>query len=273
MAENVFIPYWMRGTQLESKYKDLWAENPYASKDLILSMLREEPAWDTLFPGNRYPDGSPIHTEDNYRRIESAFSDALISIDVNPSLFRAKFPELIQGHVSPDEFVTRVETVYSRVIDAAPAIRNFYASNFSEDMTDSAIVASFLDPDVGQAILSKQVAMSEVGGEAAESGFSVTTDFAKNLVNAGLDSQSEAAQFFGLAENMLPVLGTLSARHADPDDPFDLEEFTEYQLFNDPAARQRVRRLLAQEETSFGPDSMLAVNRNQSGSLTGLTER
>ncbi len=272
---DVFIPYWMRGTSLERKYIDLWTEFPLATSQTILSMLRDDPVWDQEFPGNRYPDGSPIHSEDQYRAIEASFRDTLLSVNVNPNLFQNRFAELIQGFVSPQEFTQRVETVYTRVMDSSPAIRNYYASNFAEDMTDSAIMASFLDPDIGMAILNKEIAMSEVGGEASQRGFGIGVDFAKTLVNAGLDQQSEAAQFFSLAEGMLPALNALATRHADPDDDFDLMEFTQAQIFNDPEQRRRLRRLAAQERSDFssGAGDAGVIRRSNTGLAVGLTER
>ncbi len=89
-----------------------------------------------------------------------------------------------------------------------------------------------------------------------------------------MDSQSEAAQFFGLAENVLPVLQGFAARHDDPNDDFTLEDFAAAQIFNDPSQRRRLRLLVNQEQSTFSqaPETTLtrAASGPRAGGLTGL---
>jgi hypothetical protein len=194
-----------------------------------------------------------------------------MGVNVNPDLFEGKFAGLIEGDVEEGEFVNRVESMYERVIEASPGIRDFYAANYGIDMTDSAIIASFLDPDVGNAVLDKRIAISEIGGEAAARTFDLDVDFATRLEKAGV-SRIQAQDLFGQAALDVPVLNVLAQRHADPDDDFDLNEFTQAAIFDDPTQRRRMRRLVAQERATFTGGDVFAEDR-QTGGVTGLRAR
>jgi len=95
------------------------------------------------------------------------------------------------------------------------------------------------------------------------------------LFEAGVDDRSQAQQLFASAEAALPVLNVLAARHADPDDDFDLKEFVSAQVLRDPEQRQRMRRLIAQERSSFvtGGGSNGPIAQTQTGQKVGLTVR
>jgi hypothetical protein len=228
--------------------------------------------YDKYFPGNRREDGSLRLSEQDYRKRTDSYENALLGVNVNPDLFAEQFGHLIQGDVGEAEFVNRVESMYERVIEAAPAIREFYADNFSRNMTDAAIVASFLDPDIGNAILDQRIAISEIGGEAASRGFDVDMRFASSLEKAGV-SRTQAQDLFGQAALDVPVLNVLARRHADPDDDFDINEFTQGMVFDDPEQRRRMRRLVAQERSTFtgGAAGRMFEQDRETGGLTGLT--
>lgn len=273
MTLNLFpVPSWMRGTPLE----DVFLNDPeygwYATGDpqLALEGVRRSTFYDEVMPGNRRDDGSLRYDENTYMGIIESYEDALLSINLNPDLFRTRFPELLAGLVSPVEFASRIESTYERVIDSTPQVKEYYATQYGLDLTDEAIIASVLDPDIGDAIINKRIAVSEVGGSASARNFTIGADLAEQIVSYGVDTLGEAQSYFAQAETMVPVLDTLARRHADPDDDFDLNEFTTASLFGDAEGRRRMRRLMAQERASFGADTSLSVRRSEQGSLTGL---
>ena len=271
-ARDLHLPSWLRDNPALA---DIWLDEYVDSGNarFALEAVRRDPNYDLLFPGNRREDGSIRYSEDIYLgRIES-YADALLSVDLNPDLFSSYFGGLIEGLVSPAEFASRVNSMYDRVLESTEEIRNYYAKEFAFDMSDQAIVASFMHPDIGSAILSRQISISEVGGSAAARNFTIGADIAEEMVRFGVDTAGEAQSYFANAEVMIPTLSVLAARHADPDDDFDLSEFTSATLFGDPEQRRRMRRLMAQETASFGADRGLTISRSQGGSLTGLTER
>ena len=266
-APDLYMPQWMTKTGLADVWRQAYIE--HGDSTLAMEEVRRAPEYDTYFAGNRRDDGSLRYDENTYLSIVESYEDALLSVNVNPDLFQDKFGGLIEGLVSPSEFVNRVEGMYENVIESSPAIRDFYAANFGIDMTDNAIIASFLDPDIGQAVLDKRIAISQIGGEAATRGLNVGKEYAESLQRAGI-GRGEAQRFFGEAVNMMPALSALAARHADPDDEFDLEEFTNASIFDDPEQRRRMRRLMAQERSTFSGGAQVDYARGQVGGITGL---
>ena len=264
---SLFMPTWMTETGLADIWQEAYIETGDAT--LAIETVRHDSAYDAYFPGNRRDDGSLRYEEGVYFGILESYEDALLSVDVNPDLFKERFGDLIAGLVSPTEFVNRVESMYESVIESSAQIRDFYANNYSIDMTDSAIVASFLDPDIGMAILDKRIAVSQIGGEASVRGFNVSKEYAESLQRSGI-GRGEAQEFFGDAASLVPTLSVLAARHADPDDDFNLEDFTQASLFDDPEQRRRMRRLIAQERSTFTGGAALDFRRGRTGGVTGL---
>jgi len=95
------------------------------------------------------------------------------------------------------------------------------------------------------------------------------------LFEAGVDDKSQARQLFASAEAAIPVLNVLASRHADPDDTFDLNEFVESEVMADPTQKRRVRRLLAQERSTFsmGGGGAEPFAPDRSGRKAGLETR
>lgn len=264
------VPAWMKGTPLEQIYIDAWIETGDAA--LALEEVRQSSAYDDVFSGNRRDDGTIRYDENTYLGIIESFEDTLLGINVNPDLFNNLFPDLISGLVSPSEFNARVENLYEQILSQSQFIQDAYAAEYGEAVGIEAIVASFLDPDVGDAILQRRIAISQVTGEAASRSFTVGIDLAEKLVNYGVDTLGEAQGLFAEASNILPTLEVLAARHADPDDTFDITEFTNASIFGDPEQRQRIRRLLAQERSTFAADSALSIRTDESRALSGLQQ-
>lgn len=269
---DIYLPPWLRDKpDLAQAYVDAWIETGDTTQ--ALEAIREHPNYDTYFPGNRRPDGTVFYDEAPYQSITESFDDALIGYNLNPELFRGKYGQLISGLVSPEEFASRLDRTWAGLIDQAPAVRQWYVERgFAEDITDEAIFASMLDPDLDAQIAAGQINMAQVGGAAAERGFSISREFASRLNQAGLDTSSEASSFFALAEGAIPVLQVLARRHNDPNDEFDLESFTQAQLLEDPTQRRHMRRLIAQERAGFteGAAGVGSVTRGPTGGLSGL---
>lgn len=239
------------------------------SFELAREAVRGHDAYDIYFPGNRRDDGSLRYSEEQYLGIVEGFEDALLGININPEHFTTQFGELVAGLVSPNEFRGRVDELYTRVIGTVEPIREFYALNYGIGLTDSAIVASIIDPDIGDAIISERIAISEIGGEARLHEFGINLDLATQLYQRGL-SRRQAGDIFTQAAAELPILDVLAARHEDPDDDFDLNDFLKASVFGDPEERRRIRRLLASERSMFATPARFRTEG--AGAITGLRE-
>ncbi len=242
--------------------------------ELAWAKVRASSEYDTFLPGMRRDDGSlRLRDEQAYFAVMEGYADVFRSYNLNPGFFENKFVGLLVGDVSPEELdVDRIGPVFERVIEASPAIIEDYVARYGLELTPEAIIAGILDPDLGDKIINRQITISEIAGEGAESGFGISDALVSQLYRAGTDRR-EADRLFSQAANVIPVLSTLARRHADVDDTFDLEEFVSADIFSDPKQRSRMRRLLAQERSLFANvGAQTAFARQRVGGITGLRE-
>ena len=244
---------------------------------LALEEIRMAPEYremyDRAFPGNRRDDGSLRMGEGTYFVEVSDMRSYVEGIGLNPDVFEDDYGNLIGDDVTASEFGQRVDAMYSSVIGSSvlPETRAFYAENFAIDMTDEAILASMMKPDLGTALLAGQITSAQIGGQASARGFGIDLAFAEMLAGAGADEEA-AGRFFGEASGLLPTLNILSARHADPQDEFDLNDLADASFFQDPTQRRRINRLLAQEQSTFTGGAQVDIARSGSGGFSGLID-
>ncbi len=258
---------WMSPEMMDS-YSSSYSEG--ATADESLRLVRMTPTYQHRFAGNFDAETGEVRmSEGEYFASKARFDATLLGMNLNPDLFQDQFVEALENEVSPAELESRAEAAYERIIDSAPDIRAWYSENYGIDLTDSAIMASILNPQVGDQILSKQITMAEIGGSAASHGYDIASDMARKLANENLD-YAESQELFGAAANEIPGLSILAARHNDIDDDFDLEEFTQAMIFDDPEQRRRIRRLSAQELSTWGGGSYQTMRDQKTGGVSGL---
>jgi hypothetical protein len=255
--------------ELVKVFADAWAET--GDQEQALARMRADPLYDQFFPGNRRDDGSLRMSEAEWFSTREAYRRLFIEFGLNPDLFEGRFQELMEGEVSPTELAGRLGGAYERIITNIPQVKEFYARMFGLEMTDAAIFASFLDPDISAAILDRSISIAQVGGEGLARGFDVTDAFAGRLADAGVD-QLAARQLFTDAEGRVPTLNELARRFSDPDSDFDIEEFADVSIFGDATQRRRIRRLFASESSLFS-DQFGAVATSDEFAVTGITAR
>lgn len=251
-------------------FADAWAQ--YGDANLALAAMRQSSAYDSFFPGIKRPDGSLRMSEAEYfSRIES-YDKAFRGWGLNPDLFRSKYVSFIEGDVSGALLSNRIAAAHEQIFQNIPQVREVYAQYAGVQMTDEAILASFLDPDIADGILSRRIAVSQVGAEAAARGFQINLPFAERLTFAGID-QARAREFFAEAEGRLPTLDELSRRFHDTDPDFDLAEFADAVVFQSAGQVRRVRRLLAAESSLFSDQLGTVRMTGDDLALTGLSPR
>jgi hypothetical protein len=249
---------------------EAWVET--GSEVLAWDTVRSSPDYDTYFAGNRRDDGTLRYDERTYVAIMDSFRLSVSNAGVNPDLFTEQFIALLEGDVSPAEFENRIRNLELRILDNAPDVAAAYRElGFAGDVTFAAIVASAMDPTINDAIFNRELTMAEVSAQASRRGFGFQTELSRELVvGAGFTGQ-DALGFFAQAGEQVPILQRLAARHDDPDDPFDLDEFADAVVFGDPEARRTIRQLFAAESSLFTSSATALEDRE--GSLIGLRVR
>lgn len=266
------LPYWIRG---DAELRRLWEQGvgEYGYNEAE-DYVRSTDYYAQKFEGIRRDDGSYRMEEGEYIANMESYAQSLAAVGVEPSLFQDQFISLIKGDVSGPEFwQERVSPVYDRVIDRGDEMMTRYAEDWGIEMSRPALIASLLDPEmIGNKVLNRQLGISEIryeldealGTQQTERYLDLTTEMYERDTTLG-----EAEAVFGRARTALPTLEVLARRHADPDDDFDLEEFTQATLWNDPEQARRMRRLISQEQSQF-TGGAFEVSRSQTGGVSGL---
>lgn len=270
LEEQIKLQYPWLPDALISIYVESFVET--GDDALAWAAVRGSAEYETYYPGNRREDGTLRFSEANWAAIMEDYRDTVASAGLNPELFEEEYIQLMAGNVKPGEFATRVNAITERVRFAGPETQREYAEQWGIDMTEEALIASIMSPNMGQAILNKQITMAEIAGQGAVRGFDVDFDLAASLFSADI-GEDQARQIFGQAADLLPTLSVLARRHSDPDDEFDLEEFTSAAVFDDPTQKRRMRRLLAQERAAFQQSGRLGVKIDREGGQIGLMRR
>lgn len=253
--------------ELVSIFAAKWDET--GDSNLALAALQQDPRYDQYFPGNRRPDGTLRLSEADYATTVDGYRRLIADYGLNPDVFADRFAGLIEGDVSPRELAGRLGAAYEQIVTNVPEVRQEFSRLYGVEGGEQALFASFIDPDVGEAILNRRIGVAQVAAEGVRRGFSLQRDFAESIVAEGVD-QEAARQFFTQAENLLPTLDTLAKRHLDPDDDFDLTELAQAGIFGRSDQSRRIRRLFNAEAAAFSRQSPIA---GDDGALTGLTLR
>ena len=236
--------------------------------------VRDDDRYEQWFPGNMTEDGRPRYSEDVYATVTASYDDvfrALGLTDQGMAAMKTHYGELIQGDVSPRELEeNRVTPMYERVIIGSEAIRAWYSTEYDIQLTTQDLLVAALDPSLGNQILSQQISFAEIGGEAAESGYDISLDLIDRLYRSKEVDRDVADRLFEGAARVVPVLNVLANRHADPDDEFDLESFVDAEIFQNPAERRRMRRLVAQEQSQFANTTASLRRDQRTGGVGGV---
>mgnify|MGYP003119305980 FL=1 len=269
------VPFMKNKGNLLQIYVDTWAET--GNDQLALQAVRDSDEYETYFPGNTRIDpstgqGSGIrYTEAQYTALTDAYDRAFIEAGLNPDVFREAevYPALVAGDVGSEELTFRINSARQAFVDnpLAEEVRAYYAQNFDIEMTDSALLASALDPSVGENILKKNISVAQIGAEASAKAFDITLQESERLYQLGVTG-SKAAQLFSQAETLLGQVESLAA--AQGRQQLGISEYLQAEAFGSPQQQQRFRNILAQQATESA--AVLGARRTQQGAVTGLTE-
>jgi len=255
-----------------NKFVDYYAASDN-NTDVALGKLRQDPIYDDYFPGNKRADKTVRYSESDYLKVKENYKFTLEDYGINPELFEDTFSNLIAGDVMPSEFKTRIAVTFEGIKNNIPQVKEFYSSNYGIDLTDEAIFAAAIKPDIGEAVLTKQIAISQIGGEARAAGFGDEIGLAQSieLQEAGI-SQGQARKLFRQGQTDVQSIQELqmrSGRELSEEELFGIDEYTDAVIFQDPEELERIKKLEAQEKSRF---SLQTGAARKGGRVTGLTQ-
>lgn len=268
---RAYLPGW--SDQLIQMVLDEWD----TGIDFALAIARVEtsPEYAAAFPGLVREDGSlRFANEQDYLAAQAIFNETLEDIGLNPAMFQETFVTLLENEVGISEARDRIDRVVGQVLDRSPemiaAVQGMVDVN-PELATEAGLIAWALDPNIGQQLIDRTIGIAQISSAGSIRNFNIDLGLAERLYEVGI-TEGQATEAFGDAASVVPVLNVLAQRHNDPDDTFDINEFVGASLLDDPFERRRMRRLLAQERSSFTEGSTLARDRS-TGAVTGLATR
>ena len=205
-------------------------------------------------------------------KLEKVITEYFLENDLNPLVFEeaGKVSALIAGDVSVSEFKTRIESARTAFTDnpIAEEIKAYYSANFEIDLTDNAVFAASLDPDISISILQNQISQAQLGAEAALRNLDLTTEQAQRLLQAGI-TQSGGQRLFARASDYIQQLNRLRMAQGRPNE-INLQDIINTEVQQDPAAQREQERILNQNKAISTAQAGAATT--QSGEVAGLTE-
>lgn len=262
---------WLAGKgDLLQVYTNSYIET--GSGDFAIAAVRQSENYSAYYPGITRDDGSIRMSETQYEATREGCFRILLENNLNPTVFDGlgKMAAMVAGDVSVTEFKTRVEQARAAFVDnpLANEIKLYYSENFNIDLSDSAVFAAALDPDMSIAILTNQIDQAEIGAEAALRNLDLNTTQAQRLLQAGI-TQEGASRLFARGADTIGTLNRLS-RIQNRDVSFNVDDVIQSQVFQDPQSI-REQNLLIQTQQS-GSSPILGAATTESGAVAGLEE-
>jgi len=189
-----------------------WTET--GSIDIALATVRQSDAFEQSFPGIKREDGSLRMKEIQYLELKDDMKDQLRNYNLNPDIFADEIVEAIAGDVDKEEFAGRLAFGYNELLNNKDIVKRIYMDEFNMDLTDEALFAMFISPDISQAVLENQILTSQILAEAEIAGVGLGSEVATKFVK-GKITQRQSAEIFQRAEQLSGLTGVAAGAGFD----------------------------------------------------------
>jgi hypothetical protein len=229
-------------------------------------------AYELRFAGNqkRIANGLNAVSEAEYLALEDTYAETLKQyglgnmLSTDRTVNEAKFASYIGNDINGPEFKDRISTVEDRVVNADATTKAMFKTWYP-NLTDSDLVAYFLNPGETIGKLKEKVTTAEIGAAAASAGGGLIADqvSASELAKYGID-RATAIQGYQQLGEVLPIAQQLSNIYKEAGINYNQAAGeSEFLKSNADAAQQR-KRLKSLERGKFSGDSGVS---SQAGSL------
>ena len=243
--------------------------------------MRQSTEYANAFAGILNPDGVTVkYSESEYLNIVDAYKRKIESLGINADLIITsdRQKELIENVVSPDEFGTRLSALYTNVVTAIPQVKQFYQTNYGRELTDAEILASAIDPKVGQDlvsgaigakdVLSQRIVRSQIGGQALAAGYEISQAQAESLRQMGITGE-QAQKAFGQVGRIASIAARQGRQLGET--PGEAAVEIVEGLSGQAGEQDRIEKILAQSQSQSAASTGAA--RANTGAVTGLIEQ
>jgi hypothetical protein len=282
---KVLLPYItkldpVRGEKLIDSYTQGFIDT--GKPEFALANMRSTVEYSEMFEGIKRPDGSLRMTEAQYLQNKEAVAIHLQEYNLGgyaKENLDVIFPKLLANNVSPDELRNRVKAV-SDTITSLPEeqkaqVLGQYSQYYSDELgenvevTESALVAIAIDPEVNAQILSKRLNVSQISATFERvTGEDIDYNAVQRLVSGGMTAQRAASEFETATARAMTA--SRLARRFRKEADFTALEFAEMGAAPDTEFSQQISALAGQAESASSVQ--IGAKKTQEGAVTGLTE-
>lgn len=229
-----------------------------------LQSMRDDPAYDMYFPGNRLAPGTFAMTEADYVSYRAQARDIMREYDIPPEYFDRDedFGSLVKNQVKLSQLEERIRKGYVAAMQAPTEVREELARDFGVGV--GSLAAFWLDPKRGEDLLQRKFVEAQIRGAARTSGWGeLDLEQSDLLASYGVDERSAREGFTALVETGGLFEGMVGSREED----IALEDQLGATFLGDAEQRERIRRRAESRLAAFGGGGGAASG--QSG-VTGL---
>lgn len=229
------------------------AVNGYVTQGLdanqALLQLRQTDVYKTRFAGNttRLANGLAPLSESDYLNREDSLREQFRQAGLPPGFYDQPddFAKAIGSDLGAQELSTRLAAAKAVVMDGAnTGVLAYAKQNFG--LGDGDLLAYFIDPDRAAPVLTTLAQASQIGADAARTGFgNISGDTATRLANQGI-SDAQAQQGFSQAAGLLGLADSTGDSQG-----LTRNDLQSAVLDQDAAAQQRVTQKQGERKAGF----------------------
>jgi hypothetical protein len=234
--------------------------------DAVLFAMRERPEYQERFKANaqRVKNGLSELSPDTYLALERDFKQIMRANGLPPGFYDDDndLAALIAGDTSPSEVQRRIEDGYTAVQLADPEVKRQMYNLYGVD--DSQLVAYFLDPTRGEAVLRRQTRAAQISAEAKNlADIQLTSTLAQQLADSGV-TQQQAQKGFGEISAMGELVQTFAGETA-----LSSEQLVGAKFGTDAEAQKELARKVKMRTGEFaGGGSFARTTGETSGAIS-----
>jgi len=191
---------------------DSWVDS--GSIDLAIAQGRASEDYAKTFPGIKREDGSLRMTEIQYLELKDAMKDSLRNYNLNPDIFQNEIIDAIQGDVDIKEFQGRLQFGYEQLINNRDIVLEVYRAEYGMDLTEEALFAMFISPEIATSVLENQILVSQILAEAEVADITLGKSTVQEFISAGI-SQEQARGLFRETEQLSGLTGVAAQMGQD----------------------------------------------------------
>lgn len=235
------------------------------SIDIAIAQGRASEDYAKTFPGIKREDGTLRMTEIQYLEVKDAMKDELRNYNLNPDVFENEIIDAISGDVDIQEFSGRLQFGYEQLLNNRDVVLEVYKAEFGMDLTEEALFAMFISPDIATAVLENNILVSQILAEAEVQDIKLGRSTVQEFISAGI-SQEQARSLFRETEQLSGLTGVAAQMGQDLTE----EDIATGLAGLSPEQLSLITSAEARSAAQSAPT--LGAVQEQTGEVTGLIE-